>query len=106
MAISVKTLLESYLVPPTFTGSTGVVFNSGNHSISVSVSDTGVVPNSNIFLTVNVPDGRDLDEMELGPVVAGLGAITSGVGFNIIATSLDGDAEGNYTIKYGRFLNG
>jgi hypothetical protein len=84
-------------------GSTGFSFTNNNHSILVPISDTGVTTNSNIILTVSVPSSRDLDEMELGPVIAGLGSITNGVGFDVIAVSIDGDAEGNYLIKYGRF---
>jgi hypothetical protein len=83
-------------------GNTSVSFAGNNHSVIVSVADAGVSAGSNINVTVGIPSTRDLDELELAPVIAAVGTITAGVGFDIIAVSLDGDAEGTYSIKYTR----
>lgn len=83
-------------------GNTTATFSGNNHSVIVSVADAGVTAGSNINVTVGIPSTRDLDELELAPVIAAVGSITAGVGFNIIAVSLDGDAEGTYSIKYTR----
>lgn len=83
-------------------GSTNVTFSGNNHSVIASIADTGVSAGSNILLSVSVPSTRDLDEMEMAPVVAAVGTITAGVGFDIIAVSIDGDAEGTYSIRYTR----
>lgn len=104
MATSVKTLLESYLTPNIFSGSGNITFPSGvdtrAHSVTTFISDTGVYNDSPIILSIGIPSGRDIDEFELAPINVNLGVVSSGIGFNVIATSLDGDAEGNYVIRY------
>lgn len=84
-----------------FFGQTTATFSGGADSVTVSVVDAGVSAGSNIIPTVALV-GRDLDEMEMAPVVVAVGTITAGVGFDLIAVSLDGDAEGVYTINYTR----
>ena len=83
-------------------GTANVTFSANNHSVIANIADTGVSGSSNIVLSVSIPSARDLDEMEMAPVVAAVGTITAGVGFDIIAVSIDGDAEGTYSIKYTR----
>ena len=82
-------------------GQTTATFSGGADSVTVTVSDTGVSAGSRIVPTVALV-GRDADEMEMAPVVVAVGSITAGVGFTLIAVSLDGDAEGTYTINYTR----
>ena len=77
-------------------------FSRSVHSITSFVSDAGVSLSSNIITTIALSSSRDLDEMELAPVVVAAGGITAGVGFNVIAVSLDGDADGTYLINYTR----
>lgn len=82
-------------------GQTTATFSGGADSVTVSVSDTGVTGTSKIVATVSLVS-RDVDEMEMAPVVVAVGTITAGVGFDLICVSLDGDAEGTYTINYTR----
>jgi hypothetical protein len=84
-----------------FFGQTTATFSGGAHSVTVVVADAGVSAGSNIVPTVAMGT-RDLDEMEMAPVVVAIGTITAGVGFTLIAVSLDGDAEGAYLINYTR----
>lgn len=77
-------------------------FSRSVHSVTSFVSDAGVSLSSNIITTIALSSSRDLDEMELAPVVVAVGGITAGVGFNVIAVSLDGDADGTYLINYTR----
>lgn len=82
-------------------GQTTATFSGGADSVTVSVSDTGVTGTSKIVATVSLVS-RDVDEMEMAPVAVAVGTITAGVGFDLICVSLDGDAEGTYTINYTR----
>lgn len=82
-------------------GQATATFSGGADSVTVAVSDAGVTGTSNIVATVAIV-GRDLDEMEMAPVAVAVGSITAGVGFDLICVSLDGDAEGTYTINYTR----
>lgn len=82
-------------------GQTTATFSGGADSVTVTVVDAGVSAGSRIVPTVSM-GSRDADEMELAPVVVAVGSITAGVGFDLIAVSLDGDAEGTYTINYTR----
>ena len=82
-------------------GQTTATFSGGADNVSISVADTGVTATSKIVASVSLVS-RDVDEMELAPVVVAVGSITAGVGFDLIAVSLDGDAEGAYTINYTR----
>jgi len=72
------------------------------HSITTTVLDAGVLVGSNIVVSVGIPASRDLDELEMAPCVAAVGTIVPGVSFQVIAVSIDGDAEGIYVLKYTR----
>ena len=76
-------------------------FTGAEDSVTITVSDTSVLATSNIIPTIAMGT-RDLDEMEMAPVVVAVGTITPSVGFTIIAVSLDGDAVGDYLINYVR----
>ena len=80
---------------------TTATFAGGADSVTVTVVDAGVTATSNIIPTIAMGT-RDLDEMEMAPVVVAVGTITPSVGFTIIAVSLDGDAVGDYLINYVR----
>ena len=82
-------------------GQTTATFSSGADSVTVTVADAAVTATSNIIPTIAMGT-RDLDEMEMAPVVVAVGTITPSVGFTIIAVSLDGDAVGDYLINYVR----
>lgn len=82
-------------------GQTTATFSGGADSVTVSVVDAGVTGTSKIVATVSLVS-RDVDEMEMAPVAVAVGTITAGVGFTLICVSLDGDAEGTYTINYTR----
>ena len=82
-------------------GQTTATFSGGADSVTVTVVDAGVSAGSRIVPSVSMGT-HDADEMELAPVVVAVGSITAGVGFTLIAVSLDGDAEGTYTINYTR----
>lgn len=82
-------------------GQTTATFSNGADSVTVTVVDAGVSAGSRIVPTVALV-GRDADEFEMAPVVVAVGSITAGVGFTLIAVSLDGDAEGTYTLNYTR----
>lgn len=83
-------------------GTLNVTFSRSVHSVTTTVLDAGVAALSNIVVSVGVPSTRDIDEMEMAPVVAAVGTIVPGVSFDVIAVSLDGDAEGIYNLKYTR----
>jgi len=82
-------------------GQATATFTAGADSVTVTVVDAGVGAGSNIIPTIAL-GARDADEMEMAPVVCAVGTITAGVGFNLIAVSLDGDADGDYLINYTR----
>lgn len=82
-------------------GQTTATFSGGADSVTVTVVDAAVTATSNIIPTIAMGT-RDLDEMEMAPVVVAVGTITPSVGFTIIAVSLDGDAVGDYLINYVR----
>jgi len=82
-------------------GQATATFSGGADSVKVTVSDAGVTAASKIVPTIALV-GRDVDEMELAPVVVAVGSISAGVGFDLIVVSLDGDAEGAYTVNYTR----
>ena len=71
-------------------------------SVTVSIADAGVLAGSIIVTGIRVPSSRDADEMELGPVQCSIGAVTGGVGFDIIVTATDGTADGQYTVNATR----
>lgn len=82
-------------------GQTTATFSGGTDSVTVTVVDAGVSAGSRIVPSVSMGT-RDADEFEMAPVVVAVGSITAGVGFTLIAVSLDGDAEGTYTLNYTR----
>lgn len=86
-------------------GITVLDFGSGStkvDAVGVTVLDPGVTLISVFLLSAYPRVTRELDEMELGPVVVGAGTIVAGVSFNLLLVSVDGDAEGQYTISYAR----
>lgn len=83
-------------------GTANVTFSRSVHSVTTTVLDAGVAALSNILVSIGVPSTRDIDELEMAPVVAAVGTIVPGVSFQLVAVSLDGDAEGVYTVKYTR----
>lgn len=83
-------------------GTLNVTFTRSVHSITATVLDAGVAALSNIVVSIGVPSTRDIDEMELAPVVAAVGTIVPGVSFDVIAVSIDGDADGIYNLNYTR----
>ena len=82
-------------------GSAVATFSGGADSVTVTVVDAGVSAGSNIIPTVEMV-GRDADEFEMAPVMVCVASKTAGVGFTLLVVSLDGDAEGAYTINYTR----
>lgn len=82
-------------------GSAIATFSGGADAVTVTVVDAGVSAGSNIIPTVEMV-GRDADEMEMAPVVVVVASKTAGVGFDLLVVSLDGDAEGPYTVNYTR----
>ena len=82
-------------------GSAIATFSGGADTVTVTVVDAGVSAGSNIIPTVEMV-GRDADEMEMAPVVVAVASKTASVGFTLLVVSLDGDAEGAYTINYTR----
>ena len=82
-------------------GTATATFSNGADSVTVTVVDAGVSAGSKIVPSVAM-GSRDADEFEMAPVAVAVGTITAGVGFTIIAVSLDGDAEGAYQINYTR----
>jgi hypothetical protein len=82
-------------------GTATATFSNGADSVTVTVVDAGVSAGSKIVPSIAM-GSRDADEMEMAPVAVAVGSITAGVGFTLIAVSLDGDAEGAYQINYTR----
>lgn len=82
-------------------GQDTVTFTAGVDSVALAVVDTGVAADSIILCSV-ATGARDSDELELAPITVGVGTITPGAGYTLIAVSLDGDAEGTFTINYQR----
>ena len=80
-------------------GSATATFSGGADSVTVTVVDGGVTAGSTIIPSVSMGT-RDPDEFEMAPVAVAVGTITAGVGFTLVVTSLDGDAEGDYKITF------
>lgn len=84
-------------------GAVAVDFGGGNtSSIIVNVADPLVTATTNVLPFVRPGPGRDLDEMEMAPVIVAAGDVVAGVGFTLIAVSLDATADGIYTVNYLR----
>ena len=80
-------------------GSATATFANGADSVIVTVVDGGVSAGATIIPSVSMGT-RDPDEFEMAPVAVAVGTITAGVGFTLVVTSLDGDAEGDYKINF------
>lgn len=86
----------------TFLGATVDFGAGGIGSVSATIADAGVAADSKIVVSARPAAGRDVDEMEMGPVILGYGNIVPGVSFDVLAVSLDGDATGQYTVDCTR----
>lgn len=71
-------------------------------SVTQTVADAGVQSNSQFVGSVRPTSGRDLDEMELGPVEWAVGNIVANTSFDVIVASIDGTATGSYTVDIVR----
>lgn len=83
-------------------GSATATFTVGLDSVTVSVVDAGVSAGSNIVLSVGTATGREPDEYAFAPVFPVVASVTAGVGFDILVTCPDADADGAYLINYTR----
>lgn len=83
-------------------GSATATFTVGLDSVTISVVDAGVSAGSNIVLSVGTAPGRDADEFVFAPVFPVVASMTAGVGFDILVTCPDADADGAYLINYTR----
>lgn len=83
-------------------GSATATFTIGLDSVTISVVDAGVSAGSNIVLSVGTAPGRDADEFVFAPVFPVVASMTAGVGFDILVTCPDADADGAYLINYTR----
>lgn len=68
-------------------------------AVTATIADNGVTAASKINVSVAPAAGRDMDEMELGPVIAGWGNVVPGVSFDVIVVADDGTAHGAYTVN-------
>jgi hypothetical protein len=71
-------------------------------SVTVTVADAGVGAGQKIVASVAPEASRALDEMELGPVVVAVGNIVVATSFDVLVSSVDGDATGQYTVTATR----
>jgi hypothetical protein len=71
-------------------------------AVTATIADAGVGAASIIIASVVPGTGRDMDEMELGPVVVSIGNIVAGVSFDVIAVADDETAHGQYIVNYTR----
>jgi len=83
-------------------GSATATFTVGLDSVTISVVDAGVTLGSNIVLSVGTATGREPDEFVFAPVFPVVASVTAGVGFDILVTCPDADADGAYLINYTR----
>ncbi len=83
-------------------GSATATFTVGLDSVTISVVDAGVGVGSNIMLSVGTATGREPDEYTFAPVFPVVASMTAGVGFDILVTCPDADADGAYLINYTR----
>lgn len=83
-------------------GSATATFTVGLDSVTISVVDAGVTSGSNIVLSVGTAPGREADEFVFAPVLPVVASVTAGVGFDILVTCPDADADGAYLINYTR----
>ncbi len=83
-------------------GSATATFTVGLDSVTVSVVDAGVSATSDIVLSIGTAPGREADEFVFAPVHAIVASKTAGVGFDILVTCPDADADGAYLINYTR----
>lgn len=73
-------------------------------ALVVAVADKGARATSLISATVMVGAGRDSDELSLDPVTCAVGAITSGVGYDVVLSpaSRDSHPHGAYLVSIER----
>ena len=83
-------------------GQSTATFTIGLDSVTISVVDAGVSAGSNIVLSVGTATGREPDEYAFAPVFPVVASMTAGVGFDILVTCPDADADGAYLINYTR----
>jgi len=83
-------------------GQATATFTVGLDSVTISVVDAGVSAGSNIVLSVGTAPGREADEYAFAPVHPVVANVTAGVGFDILVTCPDADADGAYLINYTR----
>lgn len=83
-------------------GQATATFTVGLDSVTISVIDAGVTSGSNIVLSVGTAPGREADEYTFAPVHPAVASVTAGVGFDILVTCPDADADGAYLINYTR----
>ena len=78
-----------------------VTFTNNVSSVTLVVADTGVTATSRIFANIATA-ARDADELELSPLLVGVGAVSVGVGYTLIVVAPQGDADGDFTVNYLR----
>ena len=82
-------------------GQATATFTGNQSAVTVTVADAGVSAGSNIIPTVGM-GSRFVDEFEMAPVIPVVGAITAGVGFQLLVVCPGLDAVGDYLINYTR----
>ncbi len=94
---------SSYASTSAVFGQVTVDFGTANtDTVTVTASDTGVSSGSIIALSLGGVSGRDADELEMVSLDLALGAISAGVGFDIIVACQNADADGQYLVNYTR----
>jgi hypothetical protein len=83
-------------------GAATATFTVGLDSVTITVVDAGVSAGSDIVLSIGTASGREPDEFVFAPVHAIVASVTAGVGFDILVTCPDADADGAYLINYTR----
>lgn len=87
--------------PPLRKGIVPAVLTPTSESVTVSVEDPSTTADSVIVASAMVPVGADSDELELDPLDVCVGAITPGVGFDLIVTPGPRSApSGTYRIPF------
>ena len=73
-------------------------------SVTVAVSDGQVLASSVILVSIAVGVGRDSDELEMDPVIVGIGKITPGSGYDVIVSPANPGSvpTGAYLLNHAR----
>lgn len=82
-------------------GQDTVTFSTNQTSTTLVVVDAGVSAASTIFASA-ATGARDGDELELSPLIISVSTVTPGVGYTLLITAPNGDADGDFTIHYQR----